>query len=197
MEITATQVKELRNLTGVQMMLCKKALQDANGDMEEAQLILRKMGIDNSVQREGRETSAGIIYTYNHDNRVAVMLELNCETDFVAKNEEFQNLAKIIAMHIAWAKPVAVDEEGIPPEIEAQEEEIARSQVPEEKEKFADKIVEGKMKKFYKKACLLNQEELQVSEGKMTIGEMVKELSGKIGEKIEVKRFVRYEVGSE
>jgi elongation factor Ts len=195
MEITATLVKELRNATGAQMMLCKKALQDANGDIEEAKLILRKMGIDNSSKREGRETSSGIIYTYNHDNRVAVMIELACETDFVAKNEEFKNLAKTIAMHIAWAKPIAIDENDIDDTIFLRERQIAESQVPEGKEKFAEKIVEGKMKKFCEEVCLLNQKELQVSEGKQTIGKIIKEFSGKVGENIAIKRFIRYQVG--
>ena len=196
MEITAQMVKDLRNATGVQMMLCKEALKESNGDIEEAKLILRKKGIHDSSRREHKEASSGIIYSYNHDNRVGVMLELKCETDFVAKNEEFQKLAKTIAMHIAWAKPVAVDEEGVSESIKTWEKEIARSQVPKGKsEQMVEKIVEGKMRKFYEGACLLNQKELQVSEGKMTIGDMIKEFSGKIGEKIEVGRFCRLEMG--
>ncbi len=197
MEITAEMVKELRNATGVQMMVCKEALKETDGDMEKAKLFLRKKGIQLSERREGKEVNAGIIYTYNHDNRVGVIVELKCETDFVAKNEEFQNLAKIIAMHIAWAKPIAVDEEGVHPDIEAEQEEIASFQVPEGKEKFADKIIEGKMRKFYEESCLLNQKEMQVSEGQTTIGDMMKELSGKLTEKIKVTRFVRFEIGED
>jgi len=196
MEITAQMVKDLRSETGVQMMLCKEALKESEGNMEEAKLILRKKGISNSDHRAHKEASAGIIYTYNHDNRVGVMVELRCETDFVAKNDEFQDLAKIIAMHVAWAKPLAVDENGISPDRKLEEMEVARSQVPEDKKSFADKIVDGKMKKFYETVCLLNQKEIQVSDSKSTIGDMVKALSGKIGEKIEVARFERFEVGS-
>ena len=196
MKITPNMVMELRKATGVQMMLCKEALKESDGDMDKVKIILRKKGIDQSGNREHKDAKSGIIYTYNHDNRVAVMLELRCETDFVAKNEEFHNLARIIAMHIAWAKPVAVDEEGVSPEIEAQEEEIARFEVPEGKSvEMIEKIVEGKMRKFYASVCLLNQKELQVSEGKVTIGEMVKELGGKLTEKIEVARFTRFELG--
>jgi len=197
MEITAKMVKNLRDATGVQMMLCKEALKEADGDIEKAKILLRKKGISQGDNREHKDAKSGIIYTYNHDNRVAVMLELRCETDFVAKNEEFHNLAKTIAMHIAWSKPMVISRDSvIDPQIVAEEEEIARSQVPEGKpEQIVEKIIEGKMNKFYEGICLLEQKELQVSEGKMTIGEMVKELSGKLTEKIVVKKFTRYELG--
>ena len=158
MEITAKLVKELRNATGVQMMTCKKALEDTNGNIEEAKLALRKMGIDASEGRSERATGSGIVFQYNHDNRVGVMIELRCETDFVAKNEEFKELAKIIAMHIAWAKPIAIDKNDIEDSIFVREHQIAESQVPYDKKKFAGKIVEGKMKKYIEKVCLQSSE---------------------------------------
>lgn len=198
MEITAEQVKELRNSTGVQMMLCKEALKEANGDLNEAKLILKKKGISNSSRREHKEAKSGIIYSYNHDNRVGVMVELRCETDFVAKNEEFHNLARIIAMHIAWAKPIAVDKDSVDEDAVREASVVAMAQIPEGKpEEVGQKILDGKMNKFYEQVCLLNQKELQISEGKQTIGEMVKELSGKLTEKIEVARFERFEVGDD
>ena len=197
MNITADMVKDLRAATGVQMMLCKEALKEADGEMDQAKLILRKKGIDSGERRAAKETTSGIIYTYNHDNRVGVMVEIKCETDFVAKNEEFHNLAKIIAMHIAWAKPIAISKGDIGFQEWTIEEEIAQSQIPEGKsEEIVTKILDGKMNKFCERVCLLNQKEVQVSEGKMTIGDMIKELSGKLTEKIEVTRFERFEVGT-
>jgi elongation factor Ts len=200
MNVTAEMVKALRDETGAQMMACKEALKENDGNVEKAKITLRKMGIDASEHRAERDTSAGIIYTYNHDNRVGVMVELRCETDFVAKNEEFQNLAKLIAMHIAWAKPLALNKWGLPTELLARETEIAQSQIPEkfcteDKREMAQKILDGKLAKVWERVCLLNQKEVQVSDGKMTIEEMVKALSGKLTENIEIKRFVRYEVG--
>jgi len=204
MEITAEMVKKLRDATGVQMMVCKEALKEADGDMEEAKIILRKKGIDSGGQRAHKEAKSGIIYSYNHDNRVGVMLELRCETDFVAKNEEFHELAKLIAMHIAWAKPLAVDAGDLiaksfeHAKMVVDEEEIAKSQVPEGKpDNIVEKIVEGKMNKFFERVCLLNQKEVQVYDGKMTIENIIKELSGKLTEKIEVARFSRIELGED
>jgi elongation factor Ts len=195
MEITASMVKELRDATGAQMMLCKKALQENDGDLEKAKLALRKLGIENSSRREDKDANAERIFSYNHGGRVGVLVKLCCETDFVAKNEDFEKLGEAIAMHIAWAKPIAVDE--LPKEVYEQEAEIAKSQIPPEKEKFADKILEGKMKKVVSEKCLLHQKELQVSEGNSTVGEMIKEFSGKVGEKIEVGSFAILENGVE
>jgi len=189
MEITAEMVKKLRASTGVQMMLCKKALVENDGDLEKATMSLRKMGADLSSRRDSKETNAGIVYSYNHNNSLGVMVKLCCETDFVAKNEEFVELARVIAMHIAWAKPVSVDRSGLSEAVVATEHELALSQIPPEKEKFAEKIIEGKMNKVYERLCLMNQKELQVSEGKTTIEEMIKALSGKVGEKIVVNEF--------
>ncbi len=196
MEITAALVKELRDETGAQMMLCKKALIEANGDIEAAKIVLRKMGIDNSARRSDREVSAGIIYSYIHDNRIGVMLELNCETDFVAKNEEFKALAKTIAMHIAWANPDYIDVTNIPPDRLKLESDIIKSQLKPEQEKFLNKILPGKMAKFYEKVCLTEQKELNVSEGKLTIREVMGAFSGKVGENVKLARFVRYEMGN-
>ena len=195
MEITAKMVKDLREATGVQMMVCKEALKEAEGSMEDAKRILRIKGIQDSGRRDHKEAASGIIYTYNHDGRVGVMLKLKCETDFVAKNEEFQDLAKTIAMHIAWAKPQFISSELVLPSIVEEEEEIARSQVPEGKpDEIVKKIIAGKMRKFYEGVCLLNQKELQISEGKITIGDMIKAFSGKVGEKIEVGDYSVFEI---
>jgi len=196
MEINATLVKKLRDETGAQMMLCKKALIEANGDMEAAKLVLRKMGIDNSARRSDREVSAGIIYSYIHDNRIGVMLELNCETDFVAKNEEFKALAKAIAMHIAWANPEYIAPSNIFPDRLRLESDIIKSQLQPGQEKFLDKILPGKMAKFFEKVCLMEQKELNVSEGKLTIRELMGAFSGKVGENVQLARFVRYEMGN-
>ena len=183
MEITAAMVQKLRLETSISMMACKKALQEANGDFEESKIILRKQGMINTAAPE-RKTKCGIIYTYNHDNRIGVMLELNCVTDFVARNNEFTNLAKIIAMHIAWANPKHIKVTDIPAEDLKVETDIIMTQITPEQQKHIARILPGKLSKFYKGICLMEQDEIQFSEGKKTIAEVIGEVSRKFDEEI-------------
>jgi elongation factor Ts len=178
------------------MMDCKKALQETGGDLDKAVEFLRKKGIARAEKRSGRSAQEGAIGSYLHFNgRVAVLVEVNCETDFVARTDDFQNLARDLAMHIASAKPIAVAPEDIPSEIVEQERAIFDAQVAEsgKPEHVRGKIVEGKLKKFYQESALLHQ--AFVKDDKKTVGDLVKEISAKVGENVVVSRFVRYELG--
>jgi elongation factor Ts len=195
-EINATLVKELREKTGAGMMDCKQALSASGGDMTKAIEFLRKKGLATAQKRAGRATSEGTIATYIHmGGKLGVMVEVNCETDFVAKNEAFLECAKNIAMHIAASNPIGVRPEDVPPEIIAKEKEIYAAQAREtgKPEKVIEKIVEGKLKKFYEDSCLLNQ--AYVRNPDITVADLLNELVAKIGENISVKRFVRFQVG--
>jgi len=195
-EIPAKLVAELRARTGAGMMDCKKALEEAGGDLEKAVDILRKKGAAKADKRAGREASEGWIGSYVHfDGSVGVLVELNCETDFVARTDDFQGLAKEIAVHIAAVSPLAVRIEELPAELVERERKVYESQVAEQKkpENIRGKIVDGMMRKFYEERVLLEQQ--FVKDDKRTVGELVKELSGKTGEKVEVRRFVRFELG--
>jgi elongation factor Ts len=195
-EISATRVKELREKTGAGMMDCKQALSASGGDMGQAIDFLRKKGLATAQKRAGRATSEGTIATYIHlGGKLGVMVEVNCETDFVAKNEAFQECAKNIAMHIAASNPIGVRPEDVPPETIAKEKEIYAAQAREtgKPEKVIEKIVEGKLKKFYEDSCLLNQ--AYVRNPDITVADLLNELVAKIGENISIKRFVRFQVG--
>jgi len=195
-QISAKDVQELRQRTGAGMMDCKKALEETGGDIDKAVEHLRKTGAAKAEKRAGRSTSEGIIGHYLHHNgKIAVLVELNCETDFVARNEEFQQVAKYIAEHIAAAAPIAVDKDQIPPEKIEQERRIFVEQVKQsgKPENMIEKIVEGKIQAFYKEVALLHQ--AWVRDPKKTIGDLVKELSAKTGENVQVRRFVRYQLG--
>jgi len=195
-EISATLVKELREKTGAGMMDCKQALSASGGDMTKAIEFLRKKGLATAQKRAGRATSEGTIATYIHmGGKLGVMVEVNCETDFVAKNEAFQECAKNIAMHIAASNPIGVRPEDIPPETIAKDKEIYAAQAREtgKPEKVIEKIVEGKLKKFYEDSCLLNQ--AYVRNPDITVADLLNELVAKIGENISIKRFVRFQVG--
>ena len=195
-EIPAKLVAELRARTGAGMMDCKKALEEAGGDLEKAVDILRKKGAAKADKRAGREASEGWIGSYIHfDGSVGVLVELNSETDFVARTDDFQVLAKDIALHVAAAKPLAVRIQDLPADVVEREREVYKSQVAEQKkpENLRDKIVDGMMKKFYEERVLLEQK--FVKDDKVTIGELVKALSGKTGEKIQVRHFARFELG--
>lgn len=195
-EITAQMVKELREMTGAGMMDCKKALEEAKGSTDEAVALLRKKGLKQVEKRAGRVAAEGLIYSYIHPgSRVGVLLELNCETDFVARSDEFQELAKAVSMHIAWASPRFVSREEVGADILAKEQEIYRSQLKPGQEKVAEKIISGKLEKFYEDTCLLEQLDARDPAAKKKIGDMVSELSAKVGEKIVMRRFTRYEVG--
>ena len=194
--ITPKDVAELRARTGAGMMDCKRALEEAGGDMDKAGEILRKKGIAKAEKRAGRTAAQGIVLSYIHHNQqVGVLLELNCETDFVARNEAFQQLARDIALHIASADPMGVRPEDIAPEILERERRIAEEQVAAEgkPEPVRAKIVEGKVKKFIAERTLLEQP--YVRNDKITIGDLVKEVSGKLGEAVTVRRFARFQVG--
>lgn len=195
-DISATLVKELREKTGTGMMDCKQALSASGGDMTKAIEFLRKKGLATAQKRAGRATSEGSIATYIHmGGKLGVMVEVNCETDFVAKNEAFQECAKNIAMHIAASNPIAVRPEDVPAETIAKEKEIYAAQAREtgKPEQVIEKIVEGKLKKFYEDSCLLNQ--AYVRNPDITVADLLNDLVAKIGENISVKRFVRFQVG--
>lgn len=195
MAISAKQVQELRERTGAGMMECKRALEETNGEMEKAIDLLRTKGAAKAAKRAGRETREGAVGSYIHmGGRIGVLVELSCETDFVARNDMFQSLIKDLAMHIAAADPLAIDESGIPSEVAERERSIYVEQVKAEgkPEKIWDKIVDGKMKKFYQERTLLQQP--FVKNPDITVQQLIAESAAKTGENIVVRRFVRYSV---
>jgi elongation factor Ts len=195
-EIKAAMVKQLREKTGAGMMDCKNALLEVNGDMDKALEFLRKKGLATAQKRAGRAMTEGRIQSYIHmTGKLGVMVEVNCETDFVAKNEDFQEFAKNIAMHIAASNPLGIKPEDISEEIVESEKDIYRAQALDmgKPENILDKIVEGKLKKFYQENCLLNQP--FVRDPDISIADLMNELIAKIGENITIKRFVRYQIG--
>lgn len=197
-EISATMVKALREKSGAGIMDCKEALAQCDGDMEKAVDFLRKKGLATAAKRAGRATSEGTIQSYIHmGGKIGVMVEVDCETDFVAKTDDFVAFARNLAMHIAATNPVAITPEEVPEETLAREREIYRAQALEtgKPEKMLDKIVEGKINKFYKESCLLNQ--AYVREPDKTISDYLNEVVAKTGEKITIKRFARFQVGAE
>ena len=180
MEISAKDVMNLRKKTGVGMMDCKKALKEANGDIDKASNILREKGIVLAQKRSGKETNHGYIATYVHPGaQFATMIELNCETDFVARNEDFHEFARNLAMHITASNPQSISEEDIDPETIEKEKEIYKVQALNEgkKPEFVDKIVEGRLKKFYKESCLLYQVYIKDEKGKTTIQDLLNDLT--------------------
>jgi elongation factor Ts len=194
--ISAQMVKELREKTGVGMMDCKKALAESDGDMEKAVEFLRKKGLATAQKRAGRATSEGIVQAYIHmGGKIGVLVEVNCESDFVAKNEDFQSFAKNIAMHIAATNPVGIASEDVPAAVVEKEMEIYRGQAREmgKPEKMLEKIAEGKMAKFFKDNCLLNQP--YVRDPNLTIADLLNETIAKIGENISIRRFARFQIG--
>jgi elongation factor Ts len=196
MAVDAKLVKTLREMTGAGMLECKSALEEANGDLELAIEILRKKGVAKAAKKAGRETKEGLIHAYIHPGgRVGVLLELNCETDFVARNELFKELANEIALQIAAMKPQYVKREDVPREVVEKEGEIAREAAIAEGKPphIAEKIAEGKLEKFYKEVCLYEQP--YIKDDKKTVEELIKEYIAKIGENIQVRRFCRYELG--
>jgi elongation factor Ts len=199
MEITAKDVMELRQRSGAGMMDCKKALAESGGDFEKALTLLREKGIATAQKRAGRATNQGYIAVYVHPGaKLAAMVEVNCETDFVARNEKFQEFARNIAMHIAATNPVSISEEDVDPELVAKEREIYRCQALNEgkKPEFVDKIIDGRMKKFYAESCLLNQIYVRDEAKKLTIKDMLNDLIASIGENLSIGRFCRFQVGA-
>ena len=179
------------------MMDCKRALEDTGGDIEKAVDLLRQKGVAKAEKRAGRAASEGTIASYVHFNgRVAVLVEVNCETDFVARTDEFTNLAKDIALHVASANPIAAQAEDVPEEVVSRERAIFEAQVVEsdKPEAVREKIVAGKLRKFFQEHVLMEQ--MFVKDDKKTVGDLIKETSATLGENIVVRRFVRYELGS-
>lgn len=196
-EISAKMVGELREKSGAGLMDCKRALVEAAGDMEAALLVLKKRGVANALKKSGRDALEGVIESYIHlGGRVGVLLELNCETDFVAKNEKFQALARDICMHIAAANPLYVTETDVPEAVLAGEREVALAQLADSKkpENVIENIVRGKLDKFLATICLLKQPFIKNPD--TTVEEMIREKISTIGENIRVGRFVRYQIGA-
>ncbi|HSJ24984.1 MAG TPA: translation elongation factor Ts [Longimicrobiales bacterium] len=198
MAIAAGQVKELRERTGAGMMECKKALEETNGNLEAAIDLLRARGAAKAAKRADRETKEGTIGSYVHSNgKIGVLVEVQCETDFVARNDDFQQLARDLAMHIAAAGPLALNADDIPADVAAREKAVYLEQVRNEgkPEAMQEKIVEGKMRKFYQESTLMGQIFVKDPAGKQTIEQLVQEASAKTGEKIVVRRFARFALG--
>ncbi len=198
MEITSTMVKELRTKTGAGMMDCKEALTAANGDLEQAIDYLRKKGLSAATKRSSKAAKDGTVASYIHmGGKIGVMVEINCETDFVAKTDDFQTMARDIAMHIAASNPSYVRPEEIPEAAMEREKEIYRSQLREEKkpEKIWDKIIEGKLKKYYEDVCLIEQKFVKNQD--ISVGTLISNMIAKTGENIVIRRFARFQLGEE
>jgi elongation factor Ts len=195
-EITASMVAELRAKTGGGLMDCKKALTEAGGDFEEAVTLLKKRGMATAAKKSGREASEGLIESYIHlGGKVGVLLELRCESDFVAKNEHFKSLARDICMHIAAAAPVCVSREDVPADLLEKEKEVARAQAEGKPAQAIEKIVEGKINKWLSTVSLLDQP--FVKNADQTIQDLLTEQIAKIGENIKIARFARYQLGED
>ncbi|OGF98375.1 MAG: elongation factor Ts [Candidatus Glassbacteria bacterium GWA2_58_10] len=196
MEITAASVQALRKATGAGMMDCKKALAEAGGNADKATEILRKTGAMKAAKRQDREAREGLVHSYIHmGGKIGVLIELNCETDFVARTEVFQQLAKDLAMHIAASSPDYIRQEDVPAEVLEKEKEIYREQASQsgKPEKVWDKIAEGRLEKFYQEACLLDQP--FVKNPDTAVGQLIREVAGKVGENIVIRRFTRFQLG--
>ncbi|MBI5192169.1 MAG: translation elongation factor Ts [Nitrospirae bacterium] len=194
--ITHEMVKELREKTGVGIMDCKRALSESAGDMEKALDYLRQKGLAVAAKKSAREAKEGIVGNYIHGNgKIGVLVEVNCETDFVARNPEFQELVRDIAMQIAWSNPPYIRREDVPADVIEKEKEIYRAQAREtgKPENVIEKIVEGKVEKYFTDACLLEQ--AYVKDSSIMLNDLIRQKIAKIGENIIVKRFVRYQLG--
>ena len=194
MDITAAMVKKLRDATGAGMMECKAALSEANGDLEAATTLLRKRGLATAAKKAGRTTSEGLIGHYIHmGGKIGVLVEVNCESDFVARTDKFQELTREIAMHIAAANPTYVRREDVPADVVAREKDIYKDQVKDKPAQVIDKIVEGKLNSFYQQFCLMEQ--ASVRDPNVTITQLVQDAIRILGENITVNRFTRMKVG--
>ena len=193
--ISADMVKDLREKTGAGMMECQKALSESTGDFEKALTVLRQKGLASASKKAGRTASEGLVGAYIHMDRIGVMVEMNCETDFVARTEDFRNLLKDVAMHIAAANPMYVSRDDVPQSVVESEREIYRSQVTGKPPQVVEKIVEGKLDKFFSETCLLDQIFIKDPEQKLKVKDLVVEKIAKLGENIVLKRFARFQVG--
>lgn len=197
MEVTAEVVKELREKTGAGVMDCKMALSESCGDIEKAVDFLRQKGLSAAAKKSGRVATEGLIGSYIHMGRIGVLVEVNCETDFVARTEDFQNLVKDLSMHIAAANPTCLRREDIPQEVIKRERDIYRAQTKESGKPDAviERIVDGKLEKFFNETCLVEQIFVKDPEQKMKIQDIIKQYIAKLGENIVVRRFVRFQLG--
>lgn len=193
--ISADRVKELREKTGAGMMECKKALTESNDDFEKAIDYLRQKGLATAAKKASRSASEGLVSSYIHMDKIGVLLEVNCETDFVAKTDDFKGLVKDIALHIAAANPSYLSHEDVPQEAIEREKDIYRAQVANKPPQVVEKIVEGKLDKFFSDMCLLEQVFVKDPEQKLKIKELVTEKIAKLGENIVIRRFVRFQLG--
>jgi len=191
--ITADSVKNLREKTGAGMMECKKALTESGGDFEKAVDILRQRGLATAAKKSGRTASQGLIASYIHMDKIGVLLEVNCETDFVARTDDFRELVKDLAMHVAAASPQYLTREEVPQAVLEREKEIYRGQVTNKPPQVVDKIVEGKLEKFYIDTCLMDQ--AFVKDPDKHIKDIITEKVAKLGENILIRRFVRFQLG--
>jgi elongation factor Ts len=195
-EVSSSMVKDLREKTGAGMMDCKRALSETGGNFEKAVDYLRQKGLATAAKRAGRIAAEGRVGSYVHaGGKIGVIVEVNCETDFVAKTDDFQSFAKDVAMHIAASNPLYIQRENVPPEVLGREREIYRAQAREagKPEKIMEKIIEGKLEKFYSEVCLLEQP--FIKDPDLTVQDLLNGLIGKLGEKVEIRRFSRIQVG--
>jgi elongation factor Ts len=198
MATSAEQVRELRERTGAGVMDCKAALQASQGDMQGAVEHLRKKGLADAAKKAHREARDGVVASYIHPgSKIGVLVEINCETDFVARTDDFQQLVKDVAMQVAAANPSYVAREEVPPAVVDKEREIYRQQMADQKKppQVVDKIIEGKLEKFYAESCLLEQPFIRDASGKTRLRDMVDQATAKMGERIVIKRFARFQVG--
>ncbi|MDD5693289.1 MAG: translation elongation factor Ts [Patescibacteria group bacterium] len=196
MAVNLDDITKLREMTGVGMMDCKKALEEANGNFEKAIELLRKKGAATAAKRAGREANQGLIVSYLHNNRIGALLELNSETDFVARNEDFKNLANELVMHVAASAPLYVSREDVPKDLVDKEREIEAAKIENEKKpkEIVEKILDGKMNKYFSTICLLEQPYIKNPD--ITIQDLLDEKTAAIGEKLVIKRFARFELGN-
>jgi elongation factor Ts len=193
--ISAESVKNLREKTGAGMMECKKALTESNGDFEKAIDLLRQKGLASALKKAGRTASEGLIDSYIHMGKIGTMVEVNCETDFVARTDDFRELVKDIAMHIAATNPQYLSRADVPQDVLDREKEIYRAQVSGKPSNIVEKIVEGKLEKFYTDTCLLDQIFIKDPDQKKKIQDLVMEKMAKLGENIIIRRFARFQLG--
>ncbi len=195
-EISAQMVKDIRDATSASFIDCKKALEETSGNVDKAVEILRVKGLAKASKKAGRDTPEGVVTSYIHaGGKIGVLLEVNCETDFVARNDEFQQFTKEVAMQIAAANPTYVTEADVPEDIINKEKEIIKAQVIEsgKPDNIADKIVEGKISKYFEENCLVNQ--IYIRDTKRKISDLLSELIAKVGENIQIRRFERFQLG--
>jgi elongation factor Ts len=195
MSVTAEMVRDLREKTGAGLMDCKRALSGSGGDIEKAIDALRQKGLATAAKKSGRSASEGLIGSYIHMDKIGVMVEVNCETDFVARTDDFRDAVKDIAMHIAAASPRYVSREEVPADLVEREKEIYKGQVLNKPPQVMEKIIEGKLEKFYGDVCLLDQVFIKDPDGKLKIRDLITAKISKLGENIIVRRFARFQLG--